>query len=290
MVAERSSFYGMMQSRARVQRALVATGIVVTAVVVTVMATALAGVLRRNPRPDLALQGTVTRAQKLPSVPPPVRPAFVPRTLHPLSAKSRMSRWAPVRTATVARAQPRPSSPVVAHLATHTPEGTVNITSVISTRTGSDGRLWVHVHLPILPNGRTGWVRRGDLGGYGFVATRLVVDLSSFKAVLYRGRRAIFHAPIGVGKASSPTPRGKFYVRDKVLNFNNPFYGPVAFGTSARSDSLTDWPGGGFIGIHGTNEPGLIPGRISHGCIRMRNKDITRLAGLMPTGTPVVIR
>jgi lipoprotein-anchoring transpeptidase ErfK/SrfK len=148
----------------------------------------------------------------------------------------------------------------------------------------------VHVHLPILPNGTTGWVPRAALGGYGFVTTRLLVDLASFKAVLYRGRRTIFHALIGVGKSSSPTPRGRFYVRDKVLDFNNPFYGPVAFGTSARSDSVTDWPGGGFIGIHGTNEPGLIPGRISHGCIRMRNQDITRLARLMPVGTPVVIR
>jgi lipoprotein-anchoring transpeptidase ErfK/SrfK len=53
---------------------------------------------------------------------------------------------------------------------------------------------------------------------------------------------------------------------------------------------LTDWPGGGFIGIHGTNAPGLIPGRVSHGCIRMRNEDITRLNSLMSVGTPVSVR
>jgi lipoprotein-anchoring transpeptidase ErfK/SrfK len=52
---------------------------------------------------------------------------------------------------------------------------------------------------------------------------------------------------------------------------------------------LTDWPGGGFIGIHGTNEPQLLPGRVSHGCIRLRNRDIARLAELMPVGTPVTI-
>ncbi|CAA9524883.1 MAG: Protein erfK/srfK precursor, partial [uncultured Solirubrobacteraceae bacterium] len=47
---------------------------------------------------------------------------------------------------------------------------------------------------------------------------------------------------------------------------------------------------GGFVGIHGTDRPDLIPGRVSHGCIRMRNPDILRLGRLMPVGTPVVIR
>ena len=66
-------------------------------------------------------------------------------------------------------------------------------------------------------------------------------------------------------------------------------YGPWAFGTSAYS-SLSDWPGGGVVGVHGTNQPGLLPGRPSHGCIRVRNGDITRLVKLMRIGTPVLIR
>ena len=69
----------------------------------------------------------------------------------------------------------------------------------------------------------------------------------------------------------------------------SPLYGSVAFGTSARSAVLTDWPGGGFIGIHGTDRPEILPGRVSHGCIRLRNRDIVRLARLMPVGTPVRI-
>jgi lipoprotein-anchoring transpeptidase ErfK/SrfK len=63
----------------------------------------------------------------------------------------------------------------------------------------------------------------------------------------------------------------------------------VAFGTSARSPQATDWPAGGFVGIHGTDQPDLIPGRISHGCIRLRNPDIVRLGHLMPVGTPITI-
>jgi lipoprotein-anchoring transpeptidase ErfK/SrfK len=59
---------------------------------------------------------------------------------------------------------------------------------------------------------------------------------------------------------------------------------------SARSATLTDWPGGGFVGIHGTNQPEILPGRVSHGCIRLRNPDILRLASLMRVGTPVTVR
>ena len=52
---------------------------------------------------------------------------------------------------------------------------------------------------------------------------------------------------------------------------------------------LTDWPAGGFVGIHGTDRPEILPGRLSHGCIRLRNEDILSLAELMPVGTPVEI-
>ena len=53
---------------------------------------------------------------------------------------------------------------------------------------------------------------------------------------------------------------------------------------------LTDWPGGGVIGIHGTDQPGLIPGRPSHGCVRVRNGDVKRLYALTPIGTPLLIK
>ncbi len=95
-----------------------------------------------------------------------------------------------------------------------------------------------------------------------------------------------------MGQRRWPTPHGEFYIRHRLTGYGraSSFYGPVAFGTSARSAELTDWPGGGIVGIHGTNMPALIPGRISHGCIRLRNRDIVRLARLMPVGTPVTIR
>jgi lipoprotein-anchoring transpeptidase ErfK/SrfK len=44
------------------------------------------------------------------------------------------------------------------------------------------------------------------------------------------------------------------------------------------------------VGIHGTNEPSLIPGRPSHGCVRVPNARISRLAKIMPVGTPLRIK
>jgi hypothetical protein len=183
---------------------------------------------------------------------------------------------------------PGGGSPALAALTRETPEGTTNIVLVLGEATRA-GQEWVHVRLPVLPNNRTAWVPRGALGGYAFVHTRLVVDRERFTATLLYDGRPVFRSEVGVGKPESPTPPGRFYIRDKLRGFGDPFYGPIAYGTSARSEVLTDWPGGGFVGIHGTNEPQLIPGRISHGCIRMRNADILRLSRLMPVGTPVTI-
>jgi lipoprotein-anchoring transpeptidase ErfK/SrfK len=171
-----------------------------------------------------------------------------------------------------------------------TPEGTTNIVLVLGRRSGGDGALWVHVRLPVLPNNRTAWVPRDALGVYGVVRTHLVVDLERLTVTLFREGRPVFRAPAGVGQPQWPTPKGSFYIRNVLTRYGSAFYGSVAFGTSARSSVLTDWPGGGFIGIHGTDEPQLLPGRVSHGCIRLRNEDILRLQRLMPVGTPITIR
>jgi lipoprotein-anchoring transpeptidase ErfK/SrfK len=223
------------------------------------------------------------------ALPGQTRPAFTVGKPVYLRKDEARSRFAPVVQAVEARAAPRSDAPPVAELTLKTTEGTSNIVLVIG-ETRRAGAFWVHVRLPVLPNGRTGWVPRRALGGYRFVHTRLVVDRARLTAVLNYDGRPIFHAAIGIGQANAPTPSGKFYVRDKLTHFKNPFYGPVAYGTSARSTVLTDWPDGGMVGIHGTNEPGLIPGRVSHGCIRMRNRDILRLSQLMPVGTPLTIR
>jgi L,D-transpeptidase catalytic domain len=223
-------------------------------------------------------------------VPAPVLPAFAPGPPKPLGPAPFLSRWAPVRVAATARIAPDRRARAVARVATRTPEGTTNIVSVLGRRLDRRGRPWIRVSLAVLPNGRTGWLPRSALGGYGTVDTRLVVDLRRLTATLLRHGRTVFRAPVGVGQAHWPTPRGTFYVRNRLTRYAGATYGPLAFGTSARSAHLSDWPDGGFIGIHGTDQPQLIPGRVSHGCIRMRNADILALGRLMPVGTPLTIR
>jgi lipoprotein-anchoring transpeptidase ErfK/SrfK len=161
---------------------------------------------------------------------------------------------------------------------------------VLARRVDRQGQVWVRVRLPVLPNNTTGWVPRDALGGYGVVRTHLVVELGRESATLLRDGVSIFRAPVGVGTARWPTPTGEFYIRNRLTSLDQATYGPLAFGTSARSSLLTDWPAGGFVGIHGTSRPDLLPGRVSHGCIRLRNEDILRLGRLMPVGTPLTIR
>jgi L,D-transpeptidase catalytic domain len=201
------------------------------------------------------------------------------------------STWAALRRSVSARAGPRGGARVVARVAYRTPEGTRTPLPVLGRRVDARGRLWIRVRLPVLPNGTAGWVPRSTLDAYVHRDTRLDVDLGRLRARLTRRGRALLTVPIGVGRAPWVTPRGDFIVRNRLEHYrDSPVYGPVAFGTSARSPTLTDWPAGGFVGIHGTDRPDLLPGRVSHGCIRMRNGDILRLARLMPVGTPVRIR
>jgi hypothetical protein len=271
--------------------------IVVALTMATIFGAAVAGVGEREPAPSNIVIDPSRSSTTGPSspeeldahAPDPVEPAFMPRDTRPLSKRAHGWQWAPVRREVVARAQPRHAAPAVTRLRMRTPEGTQNIVAVLG-RTTRAGELWVHARVPGLPDRALGWVPRRAVGGYGFVRTRLVVDLGDLRARLYFKGVSIFRAPIGVGKARWPTPTGNFYIRNRLTRYADPFYGPLAFGTSARSGAVTDWPGGGFVGIHGTNRPDILPGRVSHGCIRMRNADILKLGRLMPVGTPVVIR
>ena len=223
------------------------------------------------------------------SLPDPVEPAFVPPAPKTLSSLDDVSFWSPVNRATPVRARADRKAPVIARLSTRTPEGTRNLVLVLDRRRDGGGRLWVRARLPTAGPDVSGWVPRSALGGYGTVSTHLVVDVEALTATLYRDGKPIFETEVGVGRPENPTPTGEFYIRNKLTRYANAFYGPVAFGTSARSPTLTDWPAGGFVGIHGTNRPDILPGRVSHGCIRMRNDDIMALERLMPVGTPLTI-
>jgi lipoprotein-anchoring transpeptidase ErfK/SrfK len=191
-----------------------------------------------------------------------------------------------------ARTRPDSRARVVTRLKLRTQDSTDELLLVLARTTDERGRSWLRVRLPVRPNGTTGWVPETALGPLQPLSTWLQIDTRRQRLSLVRSGRVILRARVGIGRRQWPTPRGEFYVRSRLEGYGQAgsAYGPVAFGTSARSSKLTDWPGGGIVGIHGTNEPRLIPGRVSHGCVRLRNRDVLRLARLMPVGTPVTIQ
>jgi lipoprotein-anchoring transpeptidase ErfK/SrfK len=205
-----------------------------------------------------------------------------------LSNETTFSRWAYTNWAVKVRKSPSSRARAIAKLHFNTEDGPPEVYLALQEYTNHGDIDWVQIRVPGRPNRRTGWVPRDGLGAFHLVHTQLVINRRTLRATLFKKGKRVFRAPVGVGKASTPTPAGHFWIREKLRGFGA-VYGPLAFGTSAYSNKLTDWPGGGVVGVHGTNQPALVPGRPSHGCVRMHNKDILRLARLMPVGTPLLI-
>lgn len=228
----------------------------------------------------LALSGAALAAPK----PDPEREGL-------LSDERDLSYWAHVESREPIRAQPDPGARAIAKLRFATELGRPEVYLVLRRRSDEQDRSWLQVRVPMRPNGRVGWVREGALGALRAVRSQLVISLGARRATLFERGRRVWSAPVGIGRAGTPTPRGRFYVRERMrLGRGGGPYGTFAFGTSAYSPGLSGWPAGGVIGIHGTDEPGLIPGRISHGCVRVRNSGVNRLRRLMGVGTPILIR
>jgi lipoprotein-anchoring transpeptidase ErfK/SrfK len=158
----------------------------------------------------------------------------------------------------------------------------------LARRLQSNG--WVEVELPTRPNGGVGWIRPG--------AARLVVDqyavsvsLSTHRITVFRLGKPVYSGPAATGAPATPTPQGLFYVR-VLLRTNDPDspYGPYAYGLSAHSNALSTFDGSDAeIGLHGNNDPSVLGQSVTHGCVRMDNSEISRLASLLPLGTPVMI-
>jgi lipoprotein-anchoring transpeptidase ErfK/SrfK len=151
---------------------------------------------------------------------------------------------------------------------------------------------WINVHLPVRPNGSTGWIAAEDVE---LISTdlRIEIALDEFELVVYRGSQPVLSSSIGVGTDERPTPGGVYYIRE-LLQPPDPggVYGPYAYGLSGYSPVLDSFNGGdAVIGIHGTNDPDSIGTLASSGCIRLPNDVITELVNEvgLPLGTPVYI-
>jgi len=205
-----------------------------------------------------------------------------------LSNLKTASRWAYPQAPAAAHLYPSARSRVTGRLRFLTGDGQAAVYLELRSAIVA-GRTWIQIPLPGRPNGVTGWVPTSALGEAHLIHEYLRVDRETLRATLYRSGDPIWSAPVGVGRPSLPTPAGHFYVTEKLIAVDAPLYGPYALGTSAYAPTLSEWPGGGVVGIHGTDEPELIPGYPSHGCIRLRNSDIERLWQLVEVGTPIEI-
>jgi hypothetical protein len=204
-----------------------------------------------------------------------------------LSNETTSTTWSVADSVVPIRAAPGNRSARVDRLHLQTPDGFLQSYLLLRERPTSSG-LWVELRIPGRPNGRTGWVPRSALDSFNHTNLQIVVDRATRELTLYRAGRVIYRAPVGVGKPSTPTPPGHFWITEGFPS-TDPFYGPWAFATSDYS-TLSEWPGGGIVGLHGTNEPSLVPGDPSHGCIRLHNSDILRLESLVAIGTPVLVQ
>lgn len=217
-------------------------------------------------------------------------PSTSPAGQQPLSDERAETRWAyPTRRAAV-YTRPTGSARRLTRLHLMTEDRFPEVYLLLARWVDDSGNAWVRVRLPMRPNGRKGWVRENALGRPNVVRTRIEINRRTLRLTVYDSDEVVLRARVGVGASSTPTPAGRFWVREKFRVTGAPVYGTHAIGTSAYAPTLSDWPGGGVVGLHGTNQPGLIPGRPSHGCIRLRNRDIVRLARLMPVGTPLTVR
>ena len=152
------------------------------------------------------------------------------------------------------------------------------------------GGLWIRARLPAR-RAQTGWLARSALAGYEEVHTRLIVDRARLTLTLLRNGRAVFRAPVGIGRAAHPhsggrllRPRPPAALRQPVLRARRLRHQRAVRDADrlARRRLRRD--------PRDQPSPSSFPGRVSHGCIRLRNADILRLARLLPVGTPLEIR
>jgi lipoprotein-anchoring transpeptidase ErfK/SrfK len=148
---------------------------------------------------------------------------------------------------------------------------------------------WVKALLPVRPNGTQGWVRTSDVTLFQH-DYRIVVELGTHRITVFRGFEVVDQEMVGVGTGATPTPGGLYYTEDFVKLTGPGPYGPYAYGLSGFSNVLTSFGGGpGQLAIHGTDDPAGLGHNVSHGCIRMSNAGVTKLAGLLPLGVPVQV-
>jgi lipoprotein-anchoring transpeptidase ErfK/SrfK len=161
---------------------------------------------------------------------------------------------------------------------------------VLARSIGAGGVVWLQVMLPGRPDGLTGWIAQPGTRA-AVTPWRITLNLHTRRVTVYNDgtRVRVFRAV--VGKPSTPTPTGQFFVEEVVQMQPGEPGGPFALALSARSNALQEFEGGpGQIAMHGRdNLGGTLGAAESHGCVRLGTAAIDWLAARVGGGTPVTI-
>ncbi len=144
---------------------------------------------------------------------------------------------------------------------------------------------WYKITVPGRPNGRTGWVQAKQVSIHP-IPWQVVVFRGSRVIQLWKEKKLVLTSKVAIGAPGMETPTGLFYVTVRFKPVLEPFLGAFAFETSAYS-KLSEWPGGGVVGLHGWNDPSVLGKAVSHGCIRVSNDTAAFLRDRIPLGTPI---
>jgi hypothetical protein len=149
---------------------------------------------------------------------------------------------------------------------------------------------WLEVGLPGRPNGHTGWILAGKTVR-SVTDWHIVVDTSRRTVTVYRTGRAVRIFEAVVGKPSTPTPTGDFFIEESIALRASDVGAPYALALSARSNVLQEFDGGpGQIALHGLLNVGGVPGTaVSHGCVRLDTQAMRWLVARVGPGVPVTI-
>jgi len=191
-----------------------------------------------------------------------------------------------VATRVAVRTSPDRSAKVIRLLQQFRSDYRLQVVLAVGQATGSDGAAWFKLNLPMRPNGTVGWIPAAS-ATLRPTQSHIVVHRGLRRIELFRGSKRLLYAKVAVGAPGRETPLGEFYVTARFVP-DDPFLGAFALETSAYS-RLTEWPGGGKVGIHGTSKPWLLGQAVSHGCVRVSNQTALALKRLAPVGTPISI-
>jgi lipoprotein-anchoring transpeptidase ErfK/SrfK len=183
------------------------------------------------------------------------------------------------------------SSPQVAAVPRSTPiTGEPTTLPVLARSIGAGGARWLQVMLPGRPDGLTGWITQSGTRA-AVTDWRVVLNLAARRVTVYNDGSRVRTFKAVVGKPSTPTPTGQFFVQEVVQLQRGEPGGPFALALSARSNALQEFEGGpGQIAMHGRdNLGGTLGAAESHGCVRLGTPAIDWLAARIGGGTPVTI-